>query len=264
MKTLILTENQIRRVIDNIINEQSTNNSVFTVNFQNAFGSGQYNFTPEYEKIVNDAVEKIDQFIKNKKITNFKLVISSGESQVPNPEGFSEKGSLARKRAEVLSGYLNVVLPKILGFKPTIEIAEPVIGQTKWTSNSNKNDVNYTREQFVNVNVVLNVDTPKIPSPENPNKGFVINVRGDEPGNRGAFYFPKTLNDWKMITKDPRMEGFFSSAEQRGSHYAGTTVNMDHNVFLKYWLSKAPDLESLLGPPYIRDPKNSDNFILKQ
>jgi hypothetical protein len=93
MRTLILTENQIKRVIDNIINEQNTNSSVFTVNFQNAFGSGQYNFTPEYEKIVNDAVEKIDQFVKNKKLSNFKLVISSGESQVPNPEGFSEKGS---------------------------------------------------------------------------------------------------------------------------------------------------------------------------
>jgi hypothetical protein len=159
MKTLILTENQIRRVIDNIINEQKSNTSVFSVNFQNAFGSGQYNFTPEYKNIVNDSVEKIDQFIKNKKITNFKLVITPGESQVPNPKDFSEKGSLAKKRAEVLAGYLNIVLPK-LGIETNVEIANPVIGKTEWSSSEDRNDPKYTKEQFVNVSVVLTADTP--------------------------------------------------------------------------------------------------------
>ncbi len=163
MKTLILTERQIKKVIDRVIEEQKSNQEVFTINFQNAFQSGQYNFTPEYEKVVNDSVEKIDQVIKNKNIKNFKLVITPGESQVPNPKGFEEKGSLANKRAEVLKSYLNIVLPKVLGMNPEIEISNPVIGKTPWTTTSNKNDKNYTVEQFVKVSVVLTADIPNKP-----------------------------------------------------------------------------------------------------
>ncbi len=144
-----------------MINEQQSNQSVFSVNFQNAFPSGQYNFTPEYERIVNDNVEKIDQFIKGKNITDFKLVITAGESQVPNPQGFEEKGSLARKRGEVLKGYLDKVLPNILGLKPTVEVSQPIIGKTPWVPNKdNKDDPKYVAEQFVKVNVVLTSNEP--------------------------------------------------------------------------------------------------------
>lgn len=261
-KTLILTETQVKKLMGVIINEQQSNQVVFSVDFQNAFPSGQYNFTPEYEKIVNDNVDKIGQFITGKNIKNFKLQISSGESQVTNPKGFEEKGSLARKRAEVLKGYLDIVIPKELGMSPVIEVTQPIIGKTPYVLGQSKTDPRYSQEQFVKVNVVVVSEEPIKPK-ENPDKGFVINVRGDEPNMRGAYYFPKNLEDWKKITEDKRLTGFFSNSEQRGTGYAGTTVNMNHDVFLKYWLSKAPDLESALGPAYVRNPKNPNNFILK-
>jgi hypothetical protein len=156
MKKLILKESQVKKLIDGLLNEQNSDKVIFSVNFQNAFPSGQYNLNPEYEKIVNDNIEKIDQFIKGKKIQNFKLVITSGESQVPNPQGFEERGSLAKKRSEILKGYLDIVLPNILGVRPTIEISQPVIGRTPWIPNKdNKDDPKYTAEQFVMVNVVI-------------------------------------------------------------------------------------------------------------
>ena len=56
--------------------------------------------------VVNDSVTKISDYIKGKNLKDFKLVITPGESQVPNPKGFEQKGSLAMKRAEVLKKYL--------------------------------------------------------------------------------------------------------------------------------------------------------------
>jgi hypothetical protein len=159
MKTLILTENQIRRVIDNVINEQSNNQSTFYVDFSNAFDSGQYNMNPDYKDIVNQNVMKITNYIQDKKLTNFQLEIQGGESQVPNqinPETNVRfgKGELAKKRGDILKAYLMSVLPKILGYTPTIEVKNTIIGPTKWDG-KNKDSQKYRKEQFVKVSVVI-------------------------------------------------------------------------------------------------------------
>lgn len=137
------------------------NEVVFSIDFQNAFPSGQYNLTPQYVQIVNDNIEKIKNFIRGKNLKNFKLVISAGESQVPNPINPEtnkqfEKGQLAYKRAEILKGYLEQSISAITGEKPIIEIANPIIGKTPWNGNlDNKDDPKFTAEQFVKVNVVI-------------------------------------------------------------------------------------------------------------
>lgn len=172
-KIIKLTESQVKTVLSKIISEQQegqvADKLLFSVDFQNAFASGQYEFTPEYEKIVTDNVTKIKNFITGKKIQNFKLQISSGESQVPNPKGFEQKGSLATKRAEVLKSYLDQVLPKILGVRPVIEITQPIIGRTEWDPKKGKDNPIYTAEQFIKVNVVLSSEVEKKPE-EKPNR----------------------------------------------------------------------------------------------
>lgn len=149
-----------------IIKEQLTPNVPFTIDFETAFPSGQYNFTPKYMNVVNDSVTKISDYIKGKNLKDFKLVITPGESQVPNPKGFEQKGSLAMKRAEILKKYLETSLPPILNMSPQIEISAPVIGTTKWDDRLGKDNDVYKKEQFVKVSVVLN--TKSIPPPPPP------------------------------------------------------------------------------------------------
>lgn len=263
MKKLILKETQVKNLVDYLISEQQTNKVVFSVDFQNAFPSGQYNFTPNYEQIVNNNVEKIDQFIKGKKLENFKLVITCGESQVPNPKGFEEKGSLAKKRGEVLKGYLDNVLPKILDTTPLIEISQPIIGKTPWVAGKDsKDDPKYTAEQFVKVNVVVIAGTPIEPeirkgrdlkglvSMNNPQGnpsgiGFVWSVnelifdpnygyRPNKPSYNELSIFPSDTDYFKS-TVGNNMQGLQDAVEKAKAEYktnivlSGTTTQNNYS-----------------------------------
>ena len=242
-----------------LISEQEDIES-FSVDFGNTFESGKFDFNTDYMRVVNDNVKKIADYILNKKLKDFKIVISPGESQVPNQPPFEKVGSLAEERGKYLKNYLEETLSNIIGFIPEIVINPPTIGTTPWDINKGKDAPEYKKEQFVKATIDLTTSKTK---PPQPNKNFVINVRGDEPNGRGAYYFPKTLEDWKKITYDPRLKGFFSAAEQKSPTSAQTSVNMNDDVFRQYWSSKAPDLESILGPAYLRDTQNQNNFILK-
>jgi hypothetical protein len=279
-KIIKLKESDLFKIVNDIITEQvqqaqqpQQNTVLYTDNFDNVFESGRYQFTPSYLENVTKHTNKLIEFIKGKQLNNFKIIIQAGESKVTNQAPFDKKeGSLANARAEYLKQYLTTYLQKVLNYTPTIEIADPIIGTYPYTRGvSDKDDINYKKEQFIKVNVVADytkkptpTPTPTLPPVQNPNKGFVINVRGDMGGNVGAYYFPKNLEDWKKITYDPRLRGFYASAEQSGQDNAQTTVDMNDNVFKEEWLSKAPDLKPLLGPAYLRDPKNYQNFILKK
>lgn len=174
-----------------LIKEQLTPNAPFTIDFENAFTSGQYNFTPKYMNVVNDSVTKISDYIKGKNLKDFKLVITPGESQVPNPKGFEQKGSLAIKRAEVLKKYLETSLPPILNMSPQIEISAPVIGTTKWDDKLGKDNDVYKKEQFVRVSVVVNtksIPTTPVPPVETPYK---ITAKDKE-----SIYFPTQYSSY--------------------------------------------------------------------
>jgi hypothetical protein len=72
-------------------------------------------------------------------------------------------GSLAKKRAEVLKDYLEKLLPKLLQFKPSFVVADPVIGKTPYIKGQDKDDPKFKKEQFINVTVDTSVGetTPK-------------------------------------------------------------------------------------------------------
>jgi len=121
------------------------------------------------------------------------------------------------------------------------------------------------------------VYTEKAPSPtptttptkvieSEPNKSFVIDVRGDEPGKQGAYYFPKDYDTWKKITSDPRLmseQGSASTNVKGDQSAAGAAYNMNHSVFLDNIRKYAPELEEKLGVAYTRDSKNASKFVPK-
>ena len=127
----------------------------FSVDFGGYFESGKYDLDTNYEKNINDKVTEIVNFIKGKKLKNFKLVITPGESLVPNQAPFQQSGSLATKRGEVLKGYLMVALKNALSMDPTIEVSKPIIGTTKWDPKLGKDNEVYKKDQFVKVSVVI-------------------------------------------------------------------------------------------------------------
>jgi predicted nucleotide-binding protein (sugar kinase/HSP70/actin superfamily) len=84
-----------------------------------------------------------------------KIALSAGESQIPNQEEFKEKGSLARKRMEIVETHL-----KELGI-PQINISKKLtIGTTPYVD-GDLNDQNsekmklFTSEQFFSVEVTI-------------------------------------------------------------------------------------------------------------
>jgi hypothetical protein len=170
-----------------LINEQLTSNNPFTIDFESAFDSGQYNFTLKYMNVVNDSVIKISDYIKGKNLKNFKLVITPGESQVPNPKGFEQKGSLATERAKVLKKYLETALPPILNMSPQIEISNPVIGTTKWDNKLGKDNDVYKKEQFVKVSVVLTTN----PIPSTTETPYKITAKDSE-----SIFFPTQYSNY--------------------------------------------------------------------
>ena len=146
-----------------IIKEQ-TESQLLKVDFGNLFESGRYDFNTEYLSTVNNKIKQISEFINGKKLKDFKIVIEPGESQVPNQHPFEKVGSLAEKRGEVLKAYLEQsLLPLIQGVKPEIVVANPKIGETPWNPSKGKDSQEYKKEQFVNVNVVLNTIPPPQP-----------------------------------------------------------------------------------------------------
>lgn len=156
----VVSDNERKRIISlhenatkkqYLITEQSDSN--FTINFGDTFKSGEYMLSPEFQSEVSERVQEIVKFIKGKNLKNVKIIITPGESQVTNQQGFEVVGSLAKKRAEVLKDYLEKLLPKLLQFVPSFEIQEPVIGKTPYTKGQDKDSPSYKREQFVNVTV---------------------------------------------------------------------------------------------------------------
>jgi len=232
-KVVRLTESQLRLMINKVIKEQTASTvaapqqstfTPFATNFGNLFDSGLYSFNPSYANIVNEKIAKIADFIKDGNIKDFKIVINSGESQVPNQPPFDkEKGSLAKKRAEVLKSYLEKYLIPILPVKPVIEITEPVVGGPAWDPKLGKDNDLYKKFQYVNVLVkslkeIIPQPTPT-PTPPPPPKiektEFMISWTLDNKCDRIKFF--KTYEEMNMMVNKLNAAGYNTSErEERG------------------------------------------------
>lgn len=139
----------------------------YTDNFGDNFESGQYQLSPKFKESMKYKIAKLVEFVKEKNLKNFKIVITPGESQVTNQPGFERQGSLAEARAHSLEDFLNQTLPRMLnGYSPKIEVTKPVIGKTPYDKTKDKkDDQRYKNEQFVKVSVVLDTENQPKPDP---------------------------------------------------------------------------------------------------
>lgn len=137
---------------------------VATANIQQTFGSGKADVDA---KTLQDEVAKIQQWIKDNKGRNFKIVITAGESQVPNQSGFKQKGSLARFRAEAVER----VLSKSIKAPFEIKTTEPTIAYKKGVDNAQ--DPKYRKDQYITVDVVVDAKS-------------ICNFSPDQPGAQGT------------------------------------------------------------------------------
>jgi hypothetical protein len=159
-KVIRLTEADIKKMVDKVLSEQryeergkSKKPGKKRFNLSNQFESGQYKLVANSQ--LNDIIKQIKSFISGYDMNNVVLNISAGESQVPNPKGFEEKGSLASARAKELKNYLE----KNLDTK--VSNIETKIGDTPWDKSKGKDHPDYKEEQFVNLDVDLKGLAPK-------------------------------------------------------------------------------------------------------
>ena len=172
MRKLILTESQIKNVIGNLIDEQTqvvagtskkTDINTFPLTpLGDQFDYGQYESEKVKNFILAQLKPKIDDFIKNSDSSQFTIKITAGESNVTNPKGFEQKGSLALARANSVKNYFEEIFSDLIK-KGVIKIESPTnvsqvqLGKTPYTKgDQNKPDliVKYKKEQFVNFEIL--------------------------------------------------------------------------------------------------------------
>jgi len=169
----------LEQVTQPIITKTTTSSSdtVFPKqNLQKQFKFGEYQ-SDNAKNFITGLKPKIEEFIKNSGGKNFVVNISAGESNVTNPKGFEEKGSLALARANSVKQYFEEIFPDLikngtLVIKTPKDVSEVVIGKTSYdkTKGDNKNPEKiklYEQEQFVTFDIqgkgeVMDVDSQDI------------------------------------------------------------------------------------------------------
>lgn len=121
-------------------------NAIKTINFTDNFESGKIELSKSGDLATQ--LKDLENWLVGKDAAKFKIIITAGESQVTNPKGYEEEGSLAQARAKVVEKEI-----KAFGFN-NIQIDKPEIGKTPYKPGDDKNDPRYKEEQFVTVNIV--------------------------------------------------------------------------------------------------------------
>lgn len=138
----------------------------------------KFKFGEYQSNTVKKAIEllkpKIDEFIKNNGGKQFIVNINAGESNVTNPKGFEEKGSLALARANSVKQYFQELFPDLikngsLVIKSPVNVSEVIIGKTPYdkTKGDNKNPDKiklYKQEQFVTFDIQGSGDVKNVQS----------------------------------------------------------------------------------------------------
>jgi hypothetical protein len=166
-KRQYLTLEQSGQQSGGISNTTTTSSTSFPEqNVGNQFNYGEYQ-----SNVVKNSIAalkpKIYEFIKNSGGKQFIVNVSAGESNVTNPKGFEEKGSLALARANSVKEYFQEIFPDLIKngtliIKVPADASKVSFGKTPY--DKTKGDYNnpqkrelYNKEQFIIIIFINNL-----------------------------------------------------------------------------------------------------------
>ena len=164
-------------------NEELIDVEICPIDFQGTFTSGKPTFSDNptnstrLAEKVKELIACIKQTQNKANVKSIRISIQGGESQVPNPEEFKVRGSLADARRDNLTNYLKTILERSLNIVPEIISLPSILGNTQWITDKkdpnyikdvtdNKDDQRFTTEQFIRVKVIAKQNVKKIPPSE--------------------------------------------------------------------------------------------------
>jgi hypothetical protein len=156
MKTIILTENQIKRVLTTINSENKLVNEqvaqlkpIKEFNINNSFKSGQYRLTNTTE--IDAAISEINGIVSKMPNTSYDVVITSSESKVPNRGAGLNPGDLSLKRGQEAEKYIKTKL----GDKVSLKNNNLGSQGPEWDEKKGKDNPVYTKYQYITISLVV-------------------------------------------------------------------------------------------------------------
>lgn len=144
---ILITENQLKSVINRYIKEEPEPNSTtknIEYNITRSFNSGEYRISET--KDIDNALSSFMSYIKNGQ-GNYTIEVISSESKVPNKGVGLKPGDLSKYRAETVKNYIES--KKI----PNVQIKITDLGAKgpEWDPKKGSKDPSYTEHQRVSL-----------------------------------------------------------------------------------------------------------------
>lgn len=201
-KNLYLLEQSGQQSGGILTTSQTSQTSFPKQNIGNQFKFGDYQ-SDTVKNNIEVLKPKIEKFIKNNGGKQFVVNIKAGESNVTNPKGFEEKGSLALARANSVKQYFQELFPDLIKngtliIKSPDNVSQVVLGKTPYdkTKGDNKNPElikKYKEEQFVTFDIQ---GTGEVSNSES-----ICNWKATITGKTGDINYDYVTTDIKLVGK---------------------------------------------------------------
>jgi hypothetical protein len=124
--------------------------TIDTLDFSETFKSGATSL--QNSQAIKEKLAGLKKWAESHKGTNYKITIVAGESNVTNPTGYEQEGSLAKARAEMIKQLVGQVVTGPIDIKV-------VKGTEKYVKGKDKaDDPKYTKEQFIRIDISVEAD----------------------------------------------------------------------------------------------------------
>lgn len=183
MKTIILTESQVKNVIGRVLSErdgQPTNvnktqiKPIKQFNITNSFSSGKFQLTNTEQ--IDSAITEINSIVTKTPNIEYDVVVTSSESKVPNRGVGLKPGELSLKRGQSSEMYIK----EKLGGKVNFKIKNLGAQGPEWNPKMGNNNPEYTKFQYVTISLLVSGGE----APTAPNDA--CNWRFKAPGEQGV------------------------------------------------------------------------------